>query len=35
MNVPFKAKNTPESLDELCKLIKHFLQKSVLRKIRY
>ena len=28
MNVPFKAKNTPESLDELCKLIKTFSSKS-------
>ena len=32
MNVPFKAKNTPESLDELCKLIKHFLQKVSVEK---
>ena len=28
----FKAKNTPESLDELCKLIKHFLQKVSVEK---
>ena len=27
MNVPFRAKNTPECLDELCKIIKQFLQK--------
>ena len=33
MNVPFKAKNTPESLDELCKLIKHFLQKVSVEKM--
>lgn len=27
MKVPFRAKNTPECLDELCKIIKQFLQK--------
>lgn len=32
MNVPFRAKNTPESLDELCKQIRHFLQKVSVEK---
>lgn len=27
MSTPFVAKNTPESLDELCKLIRQFIQK--------
>ncbi len=32
MGIPLKVKNTPESLDELCQLIKQFIQKSNVKR---